>query len=153
MNDAESEPTRSRVVSASRDIAAPPEAIFALLADPSKHALFDGSGSVKGARGPASQELALGSTFSMSMRIGVPYRIKNTVVEFEQDRLIAWRHAGGHRWRYELEPIESGTRVTESFDWSTSRSPWVIEKMGYPAKNLKSIEATLERLEQVVTAA
>ena len=40
----------------------------------------------------------------MDMKKGAPYKIKNKVVEFEPDRLIAWRHVGLHRWRYELEP-------------------------------------------------
>ena len=43
--------------------------------------------------------------------------------EFEENRRIAWAHVGGHRWRYELEEVDGGTRVTESFDWSTSRAP------------------------------
>lgn len=86
------------------------------------------------------------------MRIGLPYVISNDVVEFETDRLIAWRHVGHHRWRYELAPVDGGrrTEVTETFDWSTSRAPWFIELMGYPAKNAASIEATLERLADLV---
>ncbi len=69
----------------------------------------------------------------MRMRMGVPYVISSTVVEYEPDRVIAWRHIGHHRWRYELEPTDGGgTKVTETFDWSTSRSPKVIEMIGYP---------------------
>jgi hypothetical protein len=83
----------------------------------------------------------------MDMKLGpLPYRISNTVVEFEADRRIAWAHVGGHRWRYELEPVEGGTRVIETFDWSTAKAPRVIELMKYPAKNLTAIERTLERL-------
>ena len=44
----------------------------------------------------------------MDMKMGAPYKIKNKVVEFEQDRLIAWRHIGLHRWRYELTPTAAG---------------------------------------------
>ena len=80
----------------SRTIAATPAAIFAVLSDPSLHAVIDGSGTVQGAHSNERQ-LRLGSKFSMGMRMGVPYRISNEVVEFEQDRLIAWRHLGGHR--------------------------------------------------------
>ncbi len=72
--------------------------------------------------------------------------------EYEKDRLIAWAHMGGHRWRYELEPVDGGTRVTETFDWSTSSSPKAIERMGYPKKHPTNMEATLERLDQHVTA-
>ena len=73
----------------------------------------------------------------MDMKFGLlPYRIENTVGEFEENRLIAWRHLGKHRWRYELEPVATvATKVTESFDWSTATSPKVIELMGYPKKH------------------
>ena len=71
--------------------------------------------------------LTLGATFGMKMKLGVPYPIENTVVEFEENRLIAWRHMGGHRWRYELEPVDDGTKVTETFDWSTSKAPFALE--------------------------
>lgn len=142
-----------RKVSVSRVIPAEPAAIFAVVADAAKHALIDGSGSVQHARGGESVPLTLGTKFGMDMKIGVPYRITNEVVEFEQDRLIAWRHFNGHRWRYELEPVEGGTKVTETFDWSTARIPKMIELAGYPKKHPPAMERTLERLEAVVTGA
>ena len=135
-----------RSVSSSAVVAAPATEIFDLLCDPSRHGEIDGSGMVQGSRDGALR-LALGTRFGMDMKIGpLPYRTSNTVVEFETDRRIAWAHFGGHRWRYELEPVEGGTRVTETFDWSTARSPKFIELMKYPAKNLTAIERTLERL-------
>ena len=137
-------------VSVSRTIPAPPEAIFAVIADAGRHADFDGSGSVKGAVGDP-QPLTMGTKFAMSMRIGLPYRIGNEVVEYEADRLIAWQHFGKHRWRYELEPVDGATLVTKTFDWSTARSPRFIELMGYPKKHPAAMEKTLERLEAVVT--
>jgi len=87
------------------------------------------------------------------MKMGpLPYRISNTVVEFEENRLLAWAHMGKHRWRYELEPIDGGarTKVTETFDWSTSPIGKGLELAGYPKKNLVNIEATLERLATLV---
>ena len=97
------------------------------------------------------EPLVLGSKFGMNMRIGLPYRIQNEVVEYEKDRLIAWQHFGRHRWRYEFEPVDGGTKVTETFDWSTSRSPRFIELMGYPKKHPANMDKTLERLEAVAT--
>ena len=135
-----------RFVSASRVVAASPSDIFALLSDPSRHRDIDGSGMVQRARG-GSSTLTLGTKFGMDMKLGrLPYRINNTVMEFEQDRLIAWAHLGGHRWRYELEPVDGGTQVTETFDWSTAKFPPFIERAGYPKKNLAAIERTLDRL-------
>ncbi len=42
--------------------------------------------------------------------------------------------------------MDGGTAVTETFDWSTSRAPIALEVMRVPARNKRSIEATLERL-------
>ncbi len=137
-------------VSVSRVIAASPEAIFEVLTDPARHSEIDGSDTVQQIRGE-SDRLELGSRFGMDMKFGpLPYRISSTVVEFEENRLIAWAHFGKHRWRYELEPVDGGTEVTETFDWSTAISPKAIELMGYPKKHPASMEATLERLAAVV---
>ncbi|MTD58979.1 SRPBCC family protein [Amycolatopsis pithecellobii] len=116
-----------RQVSGTRVIAAEPEEIFALLTDPSQHPKLDGSGTVQ-AGSPAKLDLG------------------NTVVEYEENRLIAWRHFNGHRWRWELEPAEGGTRVTETFDWSTARIPVVISLSFFPRRNREAIERSLDRL-------
>lgn len=138
--------SKRRSVSRTRIVSAPAAAVFDLLADPSNHPLIDGSGTVKGTRSEAPMRLTLGTTFGMKMKLGVPYPIENTVVEFEENRLIAWRHMGGHRWRYELEPVDDGTKVTETFDWSTSKAPFALELARAPQRNTKSIEKTLDRL-------
>ena len=138
-----STPTRS--VSRTTVVPASPQAVFDLLADPRRHADIDGSGTVKGRlRGPS--RLSRGARFGMRMRLGVPYVITNTVVEFEEGRRIAWRHFGRHVWRWELAPVPEGTRVTETFDWGPSLAPRAIEALGYPARNAQAIEATLARL-------
>src|SRR3546814_13538874 len=72
--------------------------------------------------------------------------MKNTVEEFEEGRLIAWRHMGRHRWRYELEPTEGGTTVTETFDTTTVPALFrPITKLA-GKKNPQNMEATLDRL-------
>lgn len=141
-----------RQVSVSKVVRAPAERVFEVLADPAKHAVIDGSGTVKGTKAPGGTRLALGSRFGMSMKLGIPYGISNEVVEFEEGRQIAWRHFGGHRWRWRLEPVDGGTKVTETFDWSMSRSPVALEVMRVPARNKRSIEATLDRLEAHLTS-
>ena len=135
----------TRSVSRSVLIDAPPAAVFALLADPRRHPEFDGSGSVK-AHIAGPQQLTKGARFGMRMRLGIPYTITSEVVEYEQDRLLGWRHLGHHVWRYELAPEAAGTRVTETFDWAPARAPRVVELMGYPAKNAANIDKTLQRL-------
>lgn len=139
-------------VSTSRVIAADPGRIFDVLTDPAMHPVIDGSDTVKATRGRVVERLGLGSTFGMAMDRGAGYRILNTVVEFEEDRLIAWRHFHGHRWRYQLEPVDGGTRVTETFDYGPSRLPLGMEMLGYPERNLVAMVETLQRLERVVAS-
>ena len=55
----------------------------------------------------------------MSMKIGIPYSTVSEVVEYDENRRIAWqiystikwlsRSGGGRIWRYELEPVGGGT--------------------------------------------
>ncbi|MDT8914151.1 SRPBCC family protein [Amycolatopsis sp. PS_44_ISF1] len=137
----------TRQVSRTAVVAASPEQLFELLADPAKHPLIDGSGTVRAHRDGGPDRLSLGARFGMDMKMGAPYKIQNTVVEFEENRLIAWRHFMGHRWRWRLEPLGDGrTEVTETFDWSTAKSPLAIQLAGFPKKNTRGIERTLERL-------
>lgn len=143
----------TQVISASRDIAATPEAIFDILANPERHREIDGSETVGSTRGAKQERLQLGSKFGMSMTFGpLPYAISNEVVEFEEGKRIAWRHFGHHVWRYELEPTQTGTLVTESFDWSNARIPPMYKLLGYIDKHEQNIPATLEKLESVVLA-
>jgi uncharacterized protein YndB with AHSA1/START domain len=141
-----------RAVWATRVIATTPEKIFALLTDPVQHPVLDGSGTVRAARHGVPERLELGARFGMAMKLGLSYRIENTVVEFEENRLIAWRHFYGHRWRWELEPVEGGTRVIETFDWSTARIPFLIDVSPYPERNRTAIEKSLDRLAALFVA-
>ena len=146
-----------KVVRVERVIHADAESIFALLADPNRHQDFDGSGTVRAARSDAPERLTLGSRFGMNMRLGVPYRMTNEVVEFDEGRLIGWRHVGGHVWRYRLEPVDGetgpATRVVEEFDWSTNRAPLMLKVMRAIPKNERAMRATLERLAALVEPA
>ena len=144
--------SKEQSVSVSRLIDAPANVIFDVLADPARHAEIDGSGTVRSSKDSAPTRLEMGSKFGMKMKMGLPYDMSSTVVEYEENALIAWAHFGKHRWRYELEAVDGGTMVTETFDWSPSRSPKFIELMGYPKKHVPSMQKTLERLEAVSTA-
>jgi uncharacterized protein YndB with AHSA1/START domain len=144
-------PTGFRAVSRSVVIAAPPERVFAMLADPRAHVAFDGLSTVKAViDGP--ERLYLGARFKVRMHRGTRYVVRNTVVEYEENRRIAWRHFVRHRWRYELAPTTGGTLVTETFDYSTAIAPWLIERLGYPKSNARGIEATLARLRELLSA-
>ncbi len=139
-----------KLISATTTIDAPPEVVFAIVSNPHQHARIDGSGSVRNLiEGP--DHVTKGDTFHVSMKLfGLPYKITNKVVEYEPARRIAWRHFGGHRWRYELEPTGDGTRVTETFDYSRYNKLWsrAIEVAGFPGRNRRGIEGTLVRLKE-----
>jgi uncharacterized protein YndB with AHSA1/START domain len=130
----ETEQEVPRVVSASRVIAAPPEQVFELIADPSRQPAWDGNDNLVEA--PAGQRVrAVGDVFTMKLTNGGTR--ENHIVEFDEGRLIAWTPAdlgkqpAGHLWRWELEPVsepsgqsageaagEPRTRATSTYDWS-----------------------------------
>jgi hypothetical protein len=85
----------------------------------------------------------------------------NTVVEFEPDRRIAWQTRppgifaklfGGRIWRYELEPVDGGTLVRETWDISqeASLSKPLVKNAG--KKTAENMDKTLARIEEIVTA-
>lgn len=115
------------IVSAQRVMTAPAAQIFEVIADPRRHPEFDGSGSVRKVRAGAPDRLSKGASFTMEMKRGLHYAMVNTVVEFEEGRSIAWapKPANGRGarffgriWRYELEPVDNGTLVRETWDIS-----------------------------------
>jgi len=134
-----------RIVSVSQFVPATPQQVFDVLANPQMHSVIDGSGSVRGQL-HAPARLSLGAKFGMSMRLGVPYRITNTVVEFDEARQIGWRHFGGHVWRYLLTPVEGGTLVTEQFDYSTNHANWFLRLMNAISTIEVSMRKTLLNL-------
>ncbi len=108
------------------EIKAPAKVIFDLIADPKSHTKIDGSGMLKGEL-KAPERLFLGASFGMKMRLGIPYIIKNTVLEFEENKSIAWRHLLHNVWRYELIEIDPRTTlVIQSWDGRNARSKWWV---------------------------
>jgi hypothetical protein len=137
-------------VSRSVDVQAPVAELFNILADPYRHGELDGSGTVMDAvSGP--HRLAQGDKFSVKMKQhGVPYRINSRVTEFDDGRIVEWRHPMGHRWRWELKPLsENSTQVVETFDYSHvgAAKAKALELFGMPRQNARGIEATLKKLE------
>jgi uncharacterized protein YndB with AHSA1/START domain len=111
-----------RVVSVSREIAAGPERIFELIADPAEQPRWDGNENLAEAA-PGQRVRQLGDVFKMRLTSGAIR--ENHVVEFGEGYLIAWRPAEpgklppGHLWRWELEQVSPAvTRVTHTYDWT-----------------------------------
>ncbi|MEO3859851.1 SRPBCC family protein [Acrocarpospora sp. B8E8] len=123
-------------------VAAAPQAVFAVLANPHEHAGLDGSGLMRGVlEGPPV--LMLGSVFRMRMK---GYTTVNTVVEFEPGVLIAWRHRGRHVWRWRLRPVAGGTEVTETFDYRAKRARSLVELIGIPRRAAAILDKSLSAL-------
>lgn len=137
-----------KIKSASIIINAPVTKVFDVVANPRLHPVIDGSKSVKSLiSGP--ERLSLGAKFGMNMELGIKYRITNTVVEFEENRLIAWRHLGRWVWRYEFKAVSPNqTVVTESFDGTTTPlNLWLKARKAYPYAQ-KAVAKTLVRLKE-----
>ena len=143
-----------KIKSARIVVQASPSVIFSILSNPKRHKDIDGSSTIT-ANVSGPEVLVLGSTFGMKMRLGIRYWIRNTVVEYKKDELIAWRHLGRWRWRYELKDLGNGsTQVTESFDGSYAPGAmqiWLNFRKAYPWTQL-AVAKTLVRLKAAAEA-
>lgn len=140
-----------RVVSASREIAAPGGTIFELIADPSRQPLWDGNDNLASAS-PGQRVHRVGDVFAMEISRGVIR--ENHVVEFVEGQLIAWRPAEpgltppGHLWRWELAPLtEQTTLVTHTYDWTNLTDPGRFERARWTTS--ERLQASLDRLAEI----
>jgi uncharacterized protein YndB with AHSA1/START domain len=115
-------PDEPQVTTAEREVAAPPEQIFELIADPARQPAWDGNDNLAEA---ASGQRVRGVGEVFVMRLTGGQERENHVVEFAEGRLLAWRPSEpgaeppGHLWRWELEPRGEGrTLVRHTYDWT-----------------------------------
>ncbi|MDQ6851793.1 MAG: SRPBCC family protein [Actinomycetota bacterium] len=141
------------LVSESRAIPAAQQRLFDIVADPAMHPRLDGSGSVRAVLDGNPQRLAMGAKFGMDMKVGARYKITNTVVEFDEPNVIAWRHFNGHVWRYLFMPVEGATLVTEQWDARPAKNRFLLRLAGFPRRNRNGILASFQRLEELATSA
>lgn len=152
LNDLVSE---QRVVSASREIAAPAARIFDLIADPAQQPAWDGNDNLGHAL--AGQRVrAEGDVFTMTLNHGAVR--ENRVVEFTEGRLIAWQPSEvgapppGHLWRWELQPIDDGhTLVTHTYDWTRLTDSKRMERAR--ATTADRLQASIDRLAAIAEGA
>ena len=154
-------------VTACRPIDAAPEAVFAVLADPSAHADIDGTGWVRGSL-EGDRITAAGQVFRMAMyhenHPDKDYTIANRVEVFDEPRAIAWRPGtespetgelsfGGWIWRYDLEATgPSRTTVTLTYDWSAV-PPHVREYLQFPPFAPDHLDNSLRHLSDLIGSA
>lgn len=137
----------SRVISASREIAAAPEVVFELIADPARQPGWDGNDNL--AEADAGQRVRrAGDVFTMTLTTGGVR--ENHVVEFDEGRRIAWtpaepgRRPPGHLWCWELEPAAAGTRATRTYDWTLLTDSKRLPRAR--ATTADKLQASLDRL-------
>ena len=143
-----------RVVSVSREIAASPELIFGLIADPAEQPRWDGNDNLAGAPGGQRVRQA-GDVFTMTLTTGSVR--ENHVVEFDEGRRIAWcpsevgRRQPGHRWTWELTPLGDGrTLVTHTYDWTLLTDAKRLKRAR--STTPERLRASLERLAALAEA-
>lgn len=83
------------------------------------------------------------------MKIGANYGMTNTVTEYEEGRRIAWTPNSDYLWRYRFTPVDGGTIVAEEWDARTSKRRFFMGLLGFPRRNRRGIEQTLERLHDI----
>jgi hypothetical protein len=150
-------------VHASRRIEAAPEAVFAVLADPTAHADIDGTGWVRASL-DGDRISTAGQVFRMAMyhpnHPDKDYKIANRVEVFDEPRAIAWKPGtesdggelsfGGWIWRYDLEATgPSQTRVTLTYDWSAV-PPEIREYIRFPPFEVDHLDNSLQHLSDLV---
>ena len=123
----------------------PASELFNFIANPKNHPKIDGSKMVRGkAYGP--KRLSMNSWFVMRQLRIIPYFMPNKVVEFEEEKLIAWRNALPSRWRYEFISLPDGsTQVTQYLDCSHTPIMLAKSELSWAAK---AMAKTLVRLKE-----
>jgi hypothetical protein len=153
-------------VTVSTTIEASPEAVFAVLADPSAHAGIDGTGWVRESL-DGDRITATGQVFRMAMyhenHPDKDYEMANRIEVFDEPRTIAWQPGqespetgelgfGGWIWRYDLEATgPSRTTVTLTYDWSAV-PPQVREYVQFPPFEPDHLDNSLQHLSDLVTS-
>jgi hypothetical protein len=84
--------------------------------------------------------------------------MSNTVIEFEPERRLAWqttlsgrlgRFIGGRIWRYELSPVDGGTKVTETWDITQDKQGFLLKYGPVASQTAQSMTKTLKRLAEL----
>lgn len=141
-----------KIASASRELRATPDRIFEMIADPSRQPEWDGNDNLAHAD-PGQRVHAVGDIFTMTLTTGSVRQ--NHVVEFNEDRLIAWKPSEpgkvpvGHLWRWELVPLdEERTLVVHTYDWTALEDESRFERARSTTK--ERLDASIDRLAAIV---
>jgi Polyketide cyclase / dehydrase and lipid transport len=148
----------------SRTIAATPQAIFAVLADPCRHQSTEPGDWVRDAV-DSTPITGAGQVFAMNMYLtqaGGDYVTYNLVNVFAENRAIGWmpgvlddagNHSpGGWFWRYDLTPNGERTDVTLTYDWTATPQEFRDRIGQMPMFSEDYLAASLIALERSLTS-
>lgn len=152
---------------ASKVINAPVGDVFALLADPNRHAELDGAGMIQGVEGDTPPISGIGQMFTMNMHaedMG-DYRMVNSVTAYMAPGRVGWSpkvdptcelaeklgdmDTSGHTFTYDLVEVDGGTEVTSTYDWTGVKDPKLEELC--PRVSQEQLAGTLDKLAAAVT--
>ena len=151
-------------VSATTTISTSAETVFAVLADPSRHAAIDGTGWVRDSR-DGQRLTGSGQIFRVAMyhpnHPDGSYEMANQVLAFERPCVISWKPGyvspatgkpefGGWTWRYDLTQLgPDETKVTLSYDWSAV-GPVPRQHIQFPPFPADHLDNSLSHLAAIV---
>ena len=136
------------------EIAAPPEAVYDLIADPDRlgewvtiHQYVDGN---------APKALTKGARMTQCLKLaGKNFKVKWTVVEGDRPRLLAWEGRGPLRSKAKvvntLTPTETGTHFSYVNEYSLSGGP--LGNMAGPVVRRVTageVDSTLQKLKELL---
>lgn len=146
-------------ISASVDVAAPPEAVWRVVSDVTR--MPEWSPELRRLFVLGSRELRVGmQLLGINRRGRVAWPTTSKVVRLEPGRAVAWKtRESGATWTYELEPVAGGTRLTARRDLprftlgTTLMAPLIGGAGGHDVELANGLRATLERIKATIEAA
>jgi len=153
-----------------RHIDAPPDKVFAILADVPHHDDLAGSGEVKSIRIVSSEEIRVGTEWEADEEIKVgrstqQFIARSTVREYDPPRVFSWTSMPPRsvkpvprriQWWYRLTPDAGGTRVVERVEVDMGPAMNLIMKLPYRLARAGTVaegmRRTLENLEVRATS-
>ena len=133
-------------------INAPPEKVFAYIADLEKHTEWSHCSEIKKTSdGP----IGVGATYdSTGKNLGMTSKEKVEITEYRPNERFAWRTDGAmgmqFHWSFELQPQDGGTLLTERLDPPGGVLATIIAKLFAERETRKVVTEGLARIKEKV---
>jgi uncharacterized protein YndB with AHSA1/START domain len=124
-------------------IAAPPDRLWPLVADPTRHPELAGSGEPRQTSLVDPGRLAVGSRFESRQKwLKLKYTSRSEVLACDQPRLLRWIVDKQTEWEFRFEPVAAGneevagTHVTHSYRWDV-KLPGLLQLLLTPLLGMR----------------